>query len=99
MFPSFCVCADDAAVAFEQFGNSILGAMTDRNYKELSVIICKGLTLLIRSNQLALENQHEMNEEEEEEDSSEGDSTSQMSEEELKGSQDDFTDEIVGFYD
>ena len=47
MFPSFCVCADDAAVAFEQFGNSILGAMTDRNYKELSVIICKGLTLLI----------------------------------------------------
>ena len=99
MFISFCIGADDAAAALEQFGQSILGAMTDKNYKELSVIICKGLTLLIRSSQLSLENGSGMNDEEEEEDGSEDDSeeddsVSQMSEDEAKSNQDDL-DEIV----
>lgn len=95
LFASFCVCADDAAAAFEQYGNSILGAMTDKNYKELSSIICKGLTLLIRSNQLALENKQTTTEEEEEGSSSDDDdSVSQMSEDDMKGG-DELNDEIV----
>lgn len=94
MFTSFCICADDAAAAFEQYGNSILGAMTDKNYKELSVIICKGLTLLIRSNQLALENSEKVTEEEDLDDLSDDDNMSQMSEDD-KNAQDDGSDEIV----
>lgn len=94
LFASFCVCADDAAAAFEQYGNSILGAMTDKNYKELSSIICKGLTLLIRSNQLALENKQMTTQEEEEESLSDDDSVSQMSEDDMKGG-DELNDEIV----
>lgn len=41
------------------YSKSIMGAMTDATYRELSVIVCKGLTLLIRSNQLALEDREE----------------------------------------
>lgn len=96
MFTSFCVCADDAADALQQYGNSILGAMTDRNYKELSVIICKGLTLLIRSNQLSLQNQSTPSlDENEEDDSVSDDSLSQMSEEGSKDIHDDTSEEIV----
>ena len=36
------------------FCTSILGAMTDKTYPELGIIVCKGLALLIHSNQLAL---------------------------------------------
>ena len=70
--------------------------MTDRNYKELSVIICKGLTLLIRSNQLSLQNQSTPSlDENEEDDSVSDDSLSQMSEEGSKDIHDDTSEEIV----
>lgn len=90
LFASFCVCADDCATAVPAYCSSIIGAMTDKTYPELSIIVCKGLTLLIRSNQLALEEKHEEKEEDEEEDSE-----SMMSEEEGKTTADDAEDEMV----
>ena len=89
LFASFCVCADDCATAVPAYCSSIIGAMTDKTYPELSITVCKGLTLLIRSNQLALEEKHEEKEEKEE------DSESMMSEEEGKTTADDAEDEMV----
>ena len=93
LFASFCVCADDCATAGPAYCSSIIGAMTDKTYPELSITVCKGLTLLIRSNQLALEEKHE--EEEEKEEDEEEDSESMMSEEEGKTTADDAEDEMV----
>ena len=93
LFASFCVCADDCATAVPAYCSSIIGAMTDKTYPELSITVCKGLTLLIRSNQLALEEKHEEKEEKEEEE--EEDSESMMSEEEGKTTADDAEDEMV----
>ena len=93
LFASFCVCADDCATAVPASCSSIIGAMTDKTYPELSITVCKGLTLLIRSNQLALEEKHE--EEEEKEEDEEEDSESMMSEEEGKTTADDAEDEMV----
>lgn len=93
LFASFCVCADDCATAVPAYCSSIIGAMTDKTYPELSITVCKGLTLLIRSNQLALEEKHE--EEEEKEEDEEEDSESMMSEEEGKTTADDAEDEMV----
>ena len=59
MFGSFCVCAVDAMTVLPMYSKSLLGAMTDATYRELSIAVCKGLTLLIRSNQMALENREE----------------------------------------
>ena len=80
LFASFCVCADDCATAVPAYCSSIIGAMTDKTYPELSITVCKGLTLLIRSNQLALEEKH---------------SDSMRSEEEGKTTADDAEDEMV----
>lgn len=93
LLASFCVCADDCATAVPAYCSSIIGAMTDKTYPELSITVCKGLTLLIRSNQLALEEKHEEKEEKEEDE--EEDSESMMSEEEGKTTADDAEDEMV----
>ena len=93
LFASFCVCADDCATAVPAYCSSIIGAMTDKTYPELSITVCKGLTLLIRSNQLALEEKHEEKEEKVEDE--EEDSESMMSEEEGKTTADDAEDEMV----
>lgn len=93
LFASFCVCADDCATAVPAYCSSIIGAMTDKTYPDLSITVCKGLTLLIRSNQLALEEKHEEKEEKEEDE--EEDSESMMSEEEGKTTADDAEDEMV----
>ena len=53
LFPSFCVSARDTASTLPQFSNSLLGAMNDKTYPSLSIRICEGFILLIRSNQLA----------------------------------------------
>lgn len=90
IFVSFCVCAVDASTALPQYGKSLLGAMTDTQYRELSVIVCKGLTLLIRSNQMALEDTPEMSESE-----SESDSESEEETQEAKIRDDDLGEEIV----
>lgn len=90
IFISFCVCAVDASTALPQYGKSLLGAMTDTQYRELSVIVCKGLTLLIRSNQMALEDTPEMSESE-----SESDSESEEETQEAKIRDDDLGEEIV----
>ena len=88
IFVSFCVCAVDASTALPQYGKSLLGAMTDTQYRELSVIVC--LTLLIRSNQMALEDTPEMSESE-----SESDSESEEETQEAKIRDDDLGEEIV----
>ena len=90
IFVSFCVCAVDTSTALPQYGKSLLGAMTDTQYRELSVIVCKGLTLLIRSNQMALEDTPEMSESE-----SESDSESEEETQEAKIRDDDLGEEIV----
>lgn len=90
IFVSFCMCAVDASTALPQYGKSLLGAMTDTQYRELSVIVCKGLTLLIRSNQMALEDTPEMSESE-----SESDSESEEETQEAKIRDDDLGEEIV----
>lgn len=91
LFASFCVCTDDCATAVPAFCTSIIGAMTDKTYPELGVIVCKGLALLIRSNQMALGDPRAEEEVEKDED----DSESVMSEEEPKASQEDAEDEQV----
>ena len=91
LFASFCVCTDDCATAVPAYCTSILGAMTDKTYPELGVIVCKGLALLIHSNQLALRDPQMEEEVERDED----DSESVMSEEEAKAPLEDAEDEQV----
>ena len=53
LFPSFCVSARDTASTIPQWSTSLLGAMNDKTYLSLSIRICEGFILLIRSNQIA----------------------------------------------
>ena len=83
------MCAVDAMTMLPMYSKSIMGAMTDSTYRELSVIVCKGLTLLIRSNQLALEDQQESPEIE-----SENDTDPEIQEGRIRD--EDLGEEIVG---
>ena len=83
------MCAVDAMTMLPMYSKSIMGAMTDSTYREL----CKGLTLLIRSNQLALEDQQESPEIESENDS-ESETDPEIQEGRIRD--EDLGEEIVG---
>ena len=87
------MCAVDAMTMLPMYSKSIMVAMTDSTYRELSVIVCKGLTLLIRSNQLALEDQQESPEIESENDS-ESETDPEIQEGRIRD--EDLGEEIVG---
>ena len=104
MFPSFCVRAVDTATTLPAFIKNLLAAMTDSRYRELSIIVSKGLTLLIRSNQMALEQATEEEEDEhgdgrggmqKEESESESESESEEEIQESKIRDEDLGEEIV----
>ena len=62
LFPSFCVCAEDVQQTLPANYKTLLAAMNDTTYRSLAISICKGLTLLVRSNQRALNGSHDSEE-------------------------------------
>lgn len=97
MFPSFCVCSLDAATILPAYSKNLFGAMTDTRYRELGIIVSKGLTLLVRSSQLAMEEETENMQGDESDGDSESDSESEEEIQESKIRDDDLSEEIVLF--
>lgn len=87
------MCAVDTATVLPMYNKSIMGAMTDSTYRELSVIVSKGLTLLIRSNQLALEEEEKKEDEQEINSDSESETDAEIQEGKIKD--EDLGEEIV----